>query len=96
MPRPVDTCKVHGWHRPGVITVHHHHVQPEAMGGPTAPANMVVVCPTGHYNIHAALAALVFGHPIPKVTREELRLAKLGYQRWLDAGKPGDPRAAYG
>lgn len=91
-----DACQVHGSHRPGVVTVHHHHIQPEAMGGPTEPANLVTVCPTGHYNIHAAMAALVFGTPVPKVTREELRIATLGYQRWIDAGKPGNPHAAYG
>lgn len=66
------------------------------MGGQTEPSNLVTVCPTGHYNIHAAMAAIIFNKPIPKVTREELRLAKLGYQRWVDAGKPGDPHAAYG
>lgn len=66
------------------------------MGGPSEPANFVTVCPTGHFNIHAALAATVFDTPVPEVTPEELRLANLGYQRWLDAGKPGNPHAAYG
>jgi hypothetical protein len=66
------------------------------MGGSSEKENFVEVCPTGHYNIHAALAALVFAKPLPKVTAEELRLAKLGFQRWVDAGKPGNPHAAYG
>lgn len=65
------------------------------MGGADTPANKKKVCPTGHFNIHAALAAIVFGKPIPVVHREELRLAWLGYNMWVAAGKPGNPHASY-
>lgn len=89
-------CEVHGSHRPEPITLHHHHLQPLGMGGPDEDANIVVVCPTGHFNIHAALAALVFNHPMPRVARSERQLAMTGYKRWVAAGKPGSPHAAYG
>lgn len=66
------------------------------MGGPNVPANKVTVCPTGHFNIHAILAALVFGKPAPKATRSETDLARRGYEAWLAASKPGNPHGAYG
>lgn len=91
-----DLCEVHGSHRPEVITVHHHHVLPLGMGGPDKPENRIAVCPTGHYNIHAVLAALVFNHPLPKSTRTERQLAMKGYKAWIAAGKPGNGHAAYG
>lgn len=89
------TCEIHGVHRPGVVTVNHHHILPLGMGGPDTKDNQVVICPTGHANVHAAMAALVFSKPMPKVARNELKLAKMGYQKWIDAGKPGNPHAAY-
>jgi hypothetical protein len=89
-------CQVHGSHRPEVITLHVHHVQPLSMGGPNLPSNKVVVCPTGHYNVHAVLAALVFGHDVPRATRAERHLAEVGFQMWVDAGRPGNPHGAYG
>lgn len=87
---------MHNTHRPGVVTTHDHHIQPHAMGGTSDADNMVTICPTGHYNVHAAMAALVFDKPVPRVTKEELRLAQLGFDRWVAAGKPGNPHAAWG
>lgn len=66
------------------------------MGGPDVLSNKKRVCPTGHGNIHAAMAAIVFGKPLPNVHRSELALAQEGYDRWVAAGKPGNPHAAYG
>jgi hypothetical protein len=90
------SCKVHPRHAPPCITTHDHHIVPQAMLGESVPENMVEVCPTGHYNIHAALASLVFGKAMPKVTKEEQRLAQLGYDRWTAAGSHGNPHASYG
>jgi hypothetical protein len=90
-------CRVHGSHRPAVITLHVHHVQPISMGGPNEPENKVIICPTGHFNVHAVLAALVFDKPaVPKATRMETELAHRGYEAWLAAGRPGNPHGAYG
>lgn len=89
------SCHVHGSHRPAVITTHTHHIQPLGMGGPNVAANKVEICPTGHANTHAALAAIVFGKPVPKVARAELELARRGYAAWVAAGKPGNPHAAF-
>jgi hypothetical protein len=89
-------CHVHGSHRPAPLLLHVHHVQPLGMGGPDVETNKVTVCPTGHFNIHTVLAALVFGHPVPKSTQNERHLAEVGYEMWAGAGKPGNPHAAYG
>lgn len=89
-------CEIHGDHRPEPITLHTHHIQPLGMLGPNIPSNKVRVCPTGHFNIHAVLAALVFGHDIPRSSRHERHLAEVGFQMWVDAGRPGSPHAAYG
>jgi anaerobic selenocysteine-containing dehydrogenase len=84
------TCQVHGTHRPTPMRVVDHHVQPQAMGGPDAPANRVQVCDTGHYNIHRLLDDLILGGPMRRGgTAEERRLAKEGYDKWVRAGKPG-------
>jgi hypothetical protein len=89
-------CEVHGSHRPEPITLHHHHIQPLGMGGPDVAANRVLICPTGHYNVHAVMAALVFNKPLPRASRTERQLALAGYRSWVAAGKPGNPHAAYG
>ncbi len=48
-------CLVHGQHIPASHANHRHHVWPLGDGGPDIAANVVVVCPTGHYNIHTLL-----------------------------------------
>lgn len=50
------TCQVHGWHRPRVHEPDVHHIWPLGDGGPQTADNQVVVCPTGHRNIHQLLA----------------------------------------
>jgi hypothetical protein len=89
-------CQVHGSHRPALLAVHTHHIQPLGMGGDDEPRNRVDVCPSGHFNIHAILAALVFGRPLPGGTRREKQVAAQGFARWVEAGRPGNPHAAYG
>lgn len=49
-------CQVHAWHRPRVSEPDVHHVWPLGDGGPDTAENRVVVCPTGHRNIHVLLA----------------------------------------
>ena len=58
-----------------------HHIWPQEYGGPTRDDNLVSVCDTGHYNIHAVLDALIKGQTPPKATKKETQLAQLGYQR---------------
>jgi hypothetical protein len=66
------------------------------MGGANDPGNRVDVCPSGHFNIHVILAALVFERSLPGGTRRERQLAAQGFARWVEAGRPGNPHAAYG
>ena len=62
------------------------------MGGVDLAENKVHVCDTGHYNIHRLLADLIQrGRMRLGGTREERRLAKEGFDKWVAAGKPGHP-----
>jgi hypothetical protein len=91
-----ERCELHRYHYPKPYRLVWHHLQPLGMGGPDNMGNMIGACDTGHYNIHGALSALVFGKPMPKNTTRSERFAALrGYNKWLIAGKPGNPHAAY-
>ncbi len=48
-------CLVHPKHKPEPHLTHIHHIWPLGDGGPDVEANTVVICPTGHYNVHALL-----------------------------------------
>lgn len=80
-------CAVHGKHIPASHQNHYHHVWPRGTGGPDIKANQVVVCPTGHYNIHQLLDLfLLHSGEVPYSTLrtfafEERRLARLGWER---------------
>ena len=88
----VFSCEVHTYHRPQPMRTIVHHVQPLAMGGTDLAENKVHVCDTGHYNIHRLLADLIqHGKMRQGGTREERRLARVGYSQWVAAGQPGRP-----
>lgn len=73
-----NSCTVHGYHWPRPARTVRHHKHPVEYGGPTTPANLVNVCDTGHYNIHAWIEAALRGKPLPKVTKRELEIARVG------------------
>lgn len=80
-------CEVHNRHMPPSHVNHKHHIWPQGEGGPTVPENIVVVCPTGHYNTHELLNLYkVHRGNLPysvrrRYARGEQKLARLGYQR---------------
>ncbi len=83
-----EPCLVHGSrHIPNSHVNHRHHVWPVSLGGPDTPDNIVVVCPTGHANIHTLLNLFRVhrGEPPYTETRQfafgERELARLGWQR---------------
>ena len=92
--RPLSTsqaCQVHKTHSPRSHVNERHHIWPQGENGPTVPENMVVVCATGHNNIHQLISMIKkAGGELPPSTvlrtfaAEEIRLAKLGYQRSID------------
>ena len=94
------TCSLHVTHVPKSAWVELHHIQPKAMLGPDTLDNLVACCPTGHYNVHSYMSWLIFGKdagdPEPVHTRSEKALAQQGVAKWIAAGKPGNPHAAYG
>ena len=48
-------CYLHEYHSPEVASFDEHHAIPRYYGGPDIPSNIVVVCPTGHRNVHTLL-----------------------------------------
>ena len=82
-------CKVHGSHAPRPLALEVHHIQPLAMLGPNIASNRIVVCPTGHTNIHKILHLLCRDLPVIIGGRRERAVARDGYDRWVAAGKPG-------
>jgi hypothetical protein len=92
---PPERCELHKYHWPRPYRLVWHHEQPLGMGGPDTDENKRGACDTGHYNVHGALTALVFNRPMPRVTRSEQACAQRGYTRWVTAGKPGNPNAAF-
>lgn len=66
---------------------HRHHVWPLGKGGPDTEDNIVVACPTGHYNIHDLIAQyLMHMGDLPysvlrRYSFKERQYAKLGYDR---------------
>ncbi len=79
MSHTITGCEIHKYHWPPVSDPDVHHIIPQAHGGPNTPDNRVVICPSGHRNVHVALRAMLAGKPVPKVTRSERRLAQQGY-----------------
>lgn len=81
-------CTVHRTHTPTSHINHKHHVWPLGHNGPDVAENKIVVCPTGHYNIHRLLEEYLAGAGVPppysvlkQFSRGERELAKLGYER---------------
>lgn len=82
-----EPCLVHKNHSPFSHINECHHIWPKGHGGPNTKDNLVVVCATGHNNIHDLIKAFqVHRGNIPyntlrRYTFGERDLAKLGYDR---------------
>lgn len=80
-------CQIHTRHVPNPHVNEVHHIWPLGKGGPDIPENRIVVCATGHNNIHH----LIREHELHKgkvpyivlrtYAKSERDLARLGYQR---------------
>lgn len=80
-------CQVHQKHMPASHINHRHHVYPQGEGGPNIEDNIIVVCATGHYNIHDLLShyKMLMGKVPYSILRryslKEREYAELGYKR---------------
>lgn len=80
-------CVVHNKHIPESHINEQHHIWPQGHGGPTVPENLVVVCATGHNNIHTLLTQLLTSRGVlpysvlKQFSLREREFAKLGYDR---------------
>jgi hypothetical protein len=96
VPAGERPCQLHVTHRPTPLVTVKHHVQPLGMGGPDDPGNWLWTCDTGHRNVHALLGPLANRGAMPVGgTRTERAAAQAGFDRWVAAGRPGNPHAAY-
>lgn len=53
-----SNCSAYGMHRPRPLRFIWHHVLPAVCGGPTNAANLVSLCDTCHYSVHALMYLL--------------------------------------
>ncbi len=83
-PQP---CTMHREHKPASHLNHRHHVWPLGLGGPDIEDNIIVICPTGHSNIHDLMKHYQIhrGKPPYSIVRrysfKEREYALLGYRR---------------
>jgi hypothetical protein len=82
-------CQLHqARHIPTSHVNHRHHIWPLGEGGPDIEDNIVVACPTGHYNTHLLYNEFkLYEGDVPyKVLRRysqgEREYAELGYKRY--------------
>ncbi len=78
---PGVSCVLHRYHSPVPASFDEHHAIPVSMGGPDVPSNLVVVCPTGHRNVHVCIAKLIRGGDVSdfgETTRALARRALAG------------------
>lgn len=82
-----EPCTYHRQHLPEPRVNHRHHVWPLGDGGPDTAENKVVICPSGHYNIHHLIDEYrlhggVLSYSVTRrYSRAERVLAKLGWDR---------------
>ena len=82
-----QACQVHKDHIPATHLNEIHHVWPKGDGGPDINENTVVVCATGHHNIHElikifkAMRGQVPYSELRRFSLKERDYAKLGYER---------------
>lgn len=80
-------CAVVKDHRPRPQRFVWHHVMPKTCGGQTVPANLVSLCDSCHYAVHALLHSLALGHPLPPhESPGRRRIAQDGYDAAAAAG----------
>lgn len=82
-------CQLHQKHTPESHINHRHHVWSKGDGGPDIEDNIIVVCPTGHYNTHDLLNhyRMLMGNVPYSILRrystKERYYAELGYKRMM-------------
>lgn len=82
-------CAVH--HHDDWVPQQRHHVWPKGLGGPSTPANLITICPNGHYAIHSYLDMLIRsgGKPDPAVARHYgAKVRQYAERGWDEAGRP--------
>ena len=52
LDNPTAACKCVGKHIPRAMELHKHHIWPLGEGGPDTKANLLLLCPTTHSNVH--------------------------------------------
>jgi hypothetical protein len=85
------TCTCIKRHSPTPLRYVWHHILPQVCGGKTEASNLVSLCDTAHYAIHALLYAhRLYGPTLPpafrKANRRHRKIAAAGYAAAVAAG----------
>lgn len=83
-------CSIQGRHYPKPLRFVQHHILPKACGGGDDLTNLVTLCDSCHYSVHALLWHLKTDGGLsglhPRTNRYQLVVAMQGYERALAAG----------
>lgn len=88
---PATTCAAYAHHRPRPMRFVWHHILPQVCGGKTKAMNLVQLCDSCHYSVHALMTELVLvngdPHKIAHLgTASQRALALTGYDEAAAAG----------
>ena len=86
-----DHCEISTMasHYPPPLRFVWHHIQPQEAGGATVATNLAQLCDSCHYAIHDVMHALAKELPVPRAHRDQLKLAREGYEACVAAGTVG-------
>jgi hypothetical protein len=83
------SCAISASHSPAPLRYVWHHIQPKGCGGQTVTTNLIELCDTCHYAVHALLYQLkVSGKVTPNRRNNKTRVAVAvqGYDACVAAG----------
>lgn len=86
LAKPATTCSMARFHRPAPLRFVWHHIQPKQAGGKTETGNLTQVCDNCHYSIHRLLYLMATKQTLPKHSKNQYLMAKMGYDRCVEAG----------
>jgi hypothetical protein len=81
------SCSMSRAHRPVPLRYVWHHIKPQVCGGLTEPANVISLCDSCHYTIHALMWAAKSTGLVPHLgNKAQRKVAEVGYDRCVAAG----------
>lgn len=82
LPFTEEACQCVKRHSPTPSLVHSHHIVPKYLGGADTKANLITLCPSGHYVVHDLIRKFIAADgvlPRGRTNRYLYDLAVRGY-----------------